>query len=292
MKSVQESMPVDFVPDGAQEQEDSRTELQKVMGEVLPLFDLDDETFAAAVTDFVDHRVGLLSKNAEDKELGLIGTDKFIGPRTPMYLAYGIFGGREYYLDDQEAYTASFASVRAFYKKLAEKMPPEKAYVNAVIKGSNLGQIQYFEGHRGNNDKRQAVTGDIVSEDVPDASIRDFKGFAACLERAGVTHNTLLIFGVDSVMESGNLKTSHEDGQQTEEVHAFIAVTYPSGKRVVFDPTNPSFTENFQTNQLTAQASLFPIAEDGHSASGTVRHVNIDEDGQETTKQFRLDYSF
>lgn len=268
----------------------------EVMAKVLPMFELGDEAFKLAVSEFVNKRVNELSVDAETKYVGYTGggTEKFIGPHTPMMLSPLLT--REYYLDDNAAYVASFEYVRQTYRKFLARHPenPDKAYINAVLQGANLGQATYFESWYSTNlGARLDVSADIVSEEVPEVSVADFKRIAACQERAGVAHNTLKIFGLSSRFEAGSVSVQNEEGGVYSEEHAFVSVKNIDGSKVIFDPTNPKYIKNKEGDIVNATASLYKMEDASASAfTGNLTESTRTDDGTNETRNREVTFTF
>jgi hypothetical protein len=267
-----------------------------IMAEVLPMFELDDVTFNQVVSDFVEKRVADLSTDAETNYVGFSGggTSKFIGPDTPMLLSNLM--SRDYFLDDNAAYTASFGYIRSYYKKLLAKHPdnPDKAYINAVLQGANMGQASYFETWYGvDANARLDLAADIVSEDVDRASIADFKRVAMCQERAGVAHDTLQILGLQSRFEAGTIEVKNEDGSTKSEEHAFVSVRNIDGTKVIFDPTNPKVIKNEDGLIVNATAAIYKM-EDANAQTfiGELTESTKTDQGTVESRRREVTYTF
>jgi len=215
--------------------------LHAAMTEVIPILDMEDaESRRYTASAYIDRRVQELAQTDNGKPVGFAhgGTETFIGPQTAMIGA--ALMDKPYYLDDPKAYEAAVPTIKAGYDYYQDKLTPEKAYINAVIAGANYGQAVYFESYVGDLARRGAVSGDFIDEDAKEAnSIADYKRVAVCQERAGVAHDTLLIFGVTSRLEGGYLESTDKDGSKQSEAHAFLVVTTHEGEQFIFDPTNP-----------------------------------------------------
>ncbi len=230
------------------------------MTEVQPLLESPNGAEASeAAADYAAERAVELSTEDSNKPIDRDagGTDRFIGPEAPLSMATL---GNAYHMDDPSAYEAAFAGIRSTYAQLREKMPPEQAYLNAVIAGVNHGQAYYFRSYLGQDKSRFAASLDIIDDDevVKGAtSIADYKDNALCLERAAVAHNSAHIYGVDTSLHIGRLTTTTEDGEASDEAHAFLVVPGIDGREFIFDPTNPIVIRNEDGTIAAARPSLY-----------------------------------
>lgn len=241
-------------------------ELRNAMNEVVPMFEIDQEQAeTAAVSDYVQRRMGELSESDPGEAIGLVsgGTDKFIAPDTPMIMS--ALMSKPYYLNDPGAYEKAFPYIKRSYEGMVTSLSPERAYLNAVLNGVNFGQIQYFGSIAGDIDHRMAVAADFITDDdaeeVP-VSIADFNTSAMCQERAGIAHNGLLIYGVESKFEVGSLGVKKDDGTVESEPHAFLTITGTSGNRSIYDPTNPILIKDETGEVVSVRPAFWKLSPD------------------------------
>lgn len=275
---------------------DSLELLHAQMAEAIPMFEAEDEIFNEWVSEYVSKRSTELSKASKVGAVDIAsgGTNDFIGPETPMRAGL-LLGGRPYYLNDTKAYEASFATVRNWYNGLKSKLPPEQAYLNAVVRGANVGQALYFESIFGDAQKRMLALGDIINDDEPESlSISDYKGAAQCLERAGITHNTLKIFGIDSTLEVGKIEKTDEPGTTLAESHAFLTVVSPTGNKYIFDPTNPVVTWSPDHKKAELKPAMYKLDDpNALTYDATLQEFSRTPEGQvEATKHHEIKYTF
>lgn len=282
------TVPIESSPTHREFAEQRRT----IMERVLPILELEGEEFDNAVTAFVTARIDELPKHSSTPSISMVhgGTSEFIGPETAM-VASGIMT-RPYYLDDPKAYEASFSYVKKYYEQFKSKLPADRAYLNAVIAGTNYGQAQYFETYAGDPAARLRAMADIIDDDVPESSsIADFKKIAVCQERAGVVHNTLLILGIDSKFETGYMSVENEDGTVDREAHAFLTATNSAGERVLFDPTNPILIKDESGNVVSIAPTHFKMNDTtGMEVDGDIKERTIVDGKQEVTRSRRVTY--
>jgi hypothetical protein len=275
--------------------------LHSAMGEILPLLENENEAEAVqAAKEYVARRAQELSASDPGKLVGKgtdggHGTRTFIGPDTSLSMT--AMGGT-YHLDDLAAYEAAFLGVRANYAKLRDKMPPDKAYLNAVVSGANYGQAAYFEGYFGNDRARRTSALDIIDDDAEGGvvqgptSIAGYKGMPLCLERSAVTHDTLLIYGVDSKLHAGHIDNTAEDGTVTGEDHAFLTFPDTTGNEHILDPTNPVVAWNQDGTVAVANPAIYKCAPGADRQAVELKEYNI-VDGQAVPKNVhKLTYTF
>lgn len=265
-----------------------------VAAEVTPLFELDETTAVEAFHDFVARRIDELSVGEQQTSVGAAkgGTDEFIRPQTEMILSELL--SRPYHMDDPSAYETAFPQIRNLYKQYVEKMSPEKSYLNAVIQGANFAQAVYFGSVVGNPHKRSEVSDDIVSDDpLPETfSIADFEHGAMCQERAGVVHNTLHIFGVESSFVAGDLSVNHEDGSTNSEPHAFLVITGSEGQKYILDPTNPVVYKDEEGQIKTFTPALYKLERGSEGRQHvTLAEFTLIDGAPQQSKTQKLTYS-
>ncbi|MDB5168647.1 MAG: hypothetical protein JWO41_3 [Candidatus Saccharibacteria bacterium] len=233
--------------------------LQASMADILPLFELDAETGAAAFHDYITQKSTELAVEDGGKTIsaGSGGTDTFIGPETNLLIGTMY---RDFRMDDPKAYEASLSFIKQQFNDLKDKMPHDRAYMNAVIAGATVGQVDYFGSVGGSAEKMAKISADLISEDVaPYVSISEYGQAAMCNQRSAVVHNTLHLFGVGSRLELGNLGTINPDGSVTQEQHAFLTIQNSKGQRVIFDPTNPIAYRNEEGVATWVKPALYPV---------------------------------
>jgi len=263
---------------------ETSTTLETIMSEAVPILELGDDDFEKAVNEFVAHRIDELSGGSSELNVGLINgaTDEFIDAEIPMFRSGQ--KSREYFLDDNEAYTASFKYVRALFKHfLSQGLEKKRAYLTAVIHGTNSGQVAYFESYFGNEKKLDEITHEFMTDDdTPEEriSIADLKGAGVCLERASITHNALKIFGINSRLETGRISVVNEDGSVATEQHAFITFEGLDGKKMIYDPTNPKVIKDSSGVIVGTRPSLYPVLEEGSIVTGNIIEFTKNDDGQ------------
>jgi hypothetical protein len=263
--------------------------------EAISLLEQGADTAAMAV--FLDRRTTELSLPAAETGVGSgsKGTDKFIGPEVNVELHYQPYLDRPHRLDDPQAYLASVPRIAEQFRQLQQRhpdMPREKAYLNAVLRGVNRGQIDYFESIWGNARGQKALMRDFFDADgelAPPASIAEFKRVARCQERAEVVHNTLLLFGIPSKLEIGTLRIRDAAGQRSEERHAFVITQDSSGNELLFDPTNPKLTKNEAGDIIEAEPSIQKLQLDENNQQTVVLPEYVFADGnRQKTKTTEL----
>jgi len=260
-----------------------RSELETAMEQVLPMLELGPEDMGPAVSSYVELRMAELSLETDQRGLGQGGhTEKFISPDVVM-VPSAI--ERSFLLDDPAAYEAAFPYIASTYNELSQNMPADRAYVNAALSATNYGSAVYFESYAGDLSARRAVTGDTIDDDSPYYnSIADYKRVAFCVERASVSHNTLLILGVSSEYMNGALGVQAEGGEFETEQHAFIVFPSPSGQKFIYDPTNPRVYRD-ETGQITGIQPAFyrlDLNEQGQQQVTLKEYTIVDGEPQES----------
>lgn len=269
--------------------------LQNAMAEVVPLFALVEADSTAAVSDYVTRREAELSQTDRRDSISILqgGTDTYIAPETAMIMS--VMFAKPYYLDDKRAYEAAFPYIRSAYGVLREQLPENRAYLNAVIEGVNTGQAMYFGSIAGDPRQRMMLAADIISdedEDIAPLSVAEFKTSAMCMERAGVAHNGLLVFGVASNFEAGELGVKSDDGSVDTEAHAFLTITGTEGKRYIYDPTNPILVKNEDGGVIAIKPALYPLDTDENGQQEVQLREFTVRDGQtQETRSRTLVYS-
>jgi hypothetical protein len=238
-------------------------ELSQIKEQVKPLLALQGKEAASAANDFVRQRVAELSDASHTIAVGnsYPDTDEFIPPEAKSVAAS--FFDKPYHFDDLEAYTAALPAIQRVYGELkATTADDDQAYLNAVVHGANEGQVVYFGSYHGDTEARAQIVQDTIEYDNPTPaplSVANLKGVAECQERAGVAHNTLQIFGVDSTFHAGTLTDTDAEGVQHTGTHAFLTFTNTVGEQYIFDPTNPVLVRNENEVVIVARPALYKL---------------------------------
>lgn len=271
-----------------------------IQSRVLGLLELPQDEFAASTESFVSSRMQELSTVPSLGSFSLLSSEPvkdFIQPETAMVAS--VLLSKPYHLDDPKAYEASFNWVKQLYARkfaVSSEVEPEKALLNAAVEAVQIGQVQYFGSYVGDAQKRAMAVADILDDDASDSeSVACFGSSAMCLERASVAHNTLKILGIDSSLVHGTVSDLSEDGTTiSSEVHAWVVLRTPTGKRVQFDPTNPILHKNDAGAITWCGPNLKTLDEDTFKGVDVILHeAHTNPDGtQELVKTHQLHYTY
>lgn len=109
--------------------------------------------------------------------------------------------------------------------------------------------------------------------------LAEFKGIAQCAERAAVANNLLEFAGMETTYITGKIHS--ED--KSPELHAYLILTGNSGKKYIYDPTNPFMIFSAEDHRLVqTQPAIHPGAEpvlEGGSMESTLLEYETDEEG-------------
>lgn len=229
------------------------------MVEIVPILDQSPDVAAGAFHDYASVKACELAATGPgtsiDKYNG--GTDSFIGSDTEITIGTMF---KSFFMDDPKAYEAALPYVQSTFKSLEGRMDPERAYLNAVLAGAQIGEVQYFGSYVGDIRKMMGVAGDFIDDDTDERlSVAEFGSGAMCRQRAAVVHNTLKLFGVSSRLELGNLAHITEDGTANTEQHAFLTFENTRGERYILDPTNPIVHRNDDGQITWAKPAFYPL---------------------------------
>src|SRR5580704_5828618 len=139
--------------------------LHSAMAEVVPMFATGEVEAAEAVHDYVNRRVSELSPTDDGTAVSVLrgGKSAFIAPETEMIMS-ALFS-KPYFLDDNGAYEVAFPYIQSYYEDLQAKLPPDRAYMNAIINGINYGQMRYFGSITGDPRRRLEVAADFILDE-------------------------------------------------------------------------------------------------------------------------------
>ncbi|HPR09360.1 hypothetical protein KDA06_03380 [Candidatus Saccharibacteria bacterium] len=240
-----------------------------VQARVLELFGLAEGDFEPQVTKFVASRVAELSQDSPGTSIGMgfEREDGFIAADRPMVLSK--LHSRPYKMDDPSAYTASFKWLKLQYSLLKQSRTTyddERLLIDAALRATQIGQVEYFGSYTGNETRRMVAVADLIGKDIPPSeSIAVFGSSAMCKERAAVVHNTLKIIGVDSSFMVGNLHVVSLDKQMVEDQpHAWVVVRPKTGGVYQYDPTNPILHIDADGEPTWADPNVKPLDANWH----------------------------
>lgn len=251
---------------------------------LLLLLDLDVEQFDAGKEEFLRSRLAELSASATCEGISSFdgGFCGFVGPDNRVYAQAGGVGIR---LDDDEPYNIALDELRTRYYEIRDKLPPERALLNASLMAAQRAEVKYFGNvfsGSGADYQREMLVGDYM-DDVEDRSISEFKGIAKCAERAFVSNNILQVFGQEPSVEIGHLRMG--DGADT--LHAYLLVEDSEGGKRLFDPQNPTVMINQDGHITDIVPTIYPAdalaPSDGSQPAAIVvmhRTIRVDEQGQ------------
>lgn len=273
-------------------------ELHEVMSRIVPIFELSDEEFEEALPEFVAERMTELADGASTEVMTAQtkGTEEFIVPERPQQIM-GIMT-KPFLMDDPELYIKLIEWTRKQYRDLQAANPgfdEEKKYVNAAIRGTQVGQWAYFGSYAGSMKKLIQASADIISDEgdiSPYVSIAEIGGGAVCHQRAAAVHNTLRILGIDSKFATGTLSQVVEGVSGESELHAYVVISR-NGKRILYDPTNPVAYKKEGETVTWLAPKLTEIPADTHELDVELPEVTITSDGaQENQLAHHLRYTF
>lgn len=271
--------------------------VRDIQAEVLAIFELPETDFGSAVSAFVATRMEeLKTNNLGAIDLDTTRVDDFITPEVEMIPSRY---SRPYHMDDPRAYEVSFKRVKQQFEAIAKGNPDfevDRIFLNAAIRGTQIGQVDYFGSYVGHMRNRLGLVADVMDVDLPEReSIAIFGPNAVCQERAAVVHNTLKIMGIDSRFIVGDLGTAQSDNQTGKsESHAWIVIKSRSGKFSQFDPTNPIIYKNSDGNPIWCDPNIKVLSGGEESDVGVVlKEMSINEDGSRTSSdKCRLHYTY
>jgi hypothetical protein len=145
--------------------------VRDIQAEVLAIFELPETDFDSAVSAFVATRMKeLRTDNKDSIGMGTTRVDEFITLERPMILS--AIQSRPYHMDDPRAYETAFKWVRQRYEAITERRPDfeiDKRFVSAAVRGTQIGQVEYFGSYVGNARRRLTVVADIIDDDLPES---------------------------------------------------------------------------------------------------------------------------
>lgn len=242
----------------------------------MELFALDDEAFEQRLPEFIQSRVAELESSGPQ---GIVrdtspSFDSYIHAETALHPAEDVLGILPFNIDDTTPYSLALRASRMWYKHLsAQGLHPEKALLNAAIKGSFAGQAEYFGSIYGDTMKRLDRLDEDNNSDDRVVSVAKIGDAAMCMERAAVTHNALLVMGVPNKYCVGKLSCSY-DGRVKTEGHAYLEVIGTKGARLIYDPTHPKIEKNGEKE--FARPGVFPVDTDYQGADTIHMTTNVD----------------
>ena len=245
-------------------------DLHEVIAQAIALFEMSDDEFEDAASAFVVKRMAELSNGASTEFMTnkTKGTEDFIVPERPQEIT-GIMT-KSFLMDDPELYVKEISWVRHQFKELQSSNPEfteDKTYMNAALRGTLVGQWEYFGSYVGDKNKLVRATADILDDEdglvSGYVSIADIGAGAICQQRGSAVHNALRILGINSKFETGDLSEISGNKVNEPERHAYVVITR-GGKRLLFDPTNPILTikEDEGVTWLSPQIAEIPEGAD------------------------------
>lgn len=253
------------------------------------LFNLPDDRFQEELPNFVTSRIAVLAEGTSRSTVtyDTCSFTDFIAPDRPIFPADDVLDQKPFVLDDPSAYELILSQVRTEYAKMVQKSAPDRALINAALKGSFYGQAKYFGSYKYDGGPRLDRIEKGEESSTPGAtSVRVIGGAAQCAERAAVAHNGLLMVGVSSKYCIGRLEKYNNGGQKVAmEAHAFLEVLGSDGSTVLYDPSNPKITQYPEKGELIARPNvqkIDPLAGENSYTLDWVRSV-VTEDKVETT---------
>lgn len=248
-------------------------------GGAIELFSLTDEEFEQRLPGFIQKRVTDLESSVTVSSIDDTSHsfDSYIHSETSLHPAEDVIGVLPFKVDDTSGYVLAVRASRTWYKHLIEQgMPSEKALLNAALRGSFAGQVEYFGsiyGHTMNRLHRLDEGNNPGSGVVSVAKIGDS---AMCMERAAVVHNALMVMGVPSKYCIGKLSHSY-DGRVKTEGHAYLEVIGTDGTRLIYDPTHPKIEKKGATE--FAKPGIFPVGRDYDGRDVIRMYMTITDEG-------------
>ncbi|HEV7453703.1 MAG TPA: hypothetical protein VGO07_00420 [Candidatus Saccharimonadales bacterium] len=246
-----------------------------VQEQVTTVLTLDDTEFAAQRDDFIAERLAAIQPTEPVPErFGFLeGTHQGFLTEETALIPQGT-SGSTIILDDPGIYAPALDWGKEIYGRLIKQgKEPDVAYRTAAVYAAQFAQQDYFGNVHNSSEasaerERMVWEGVILGSEGQTYSIADFKGRAACMERAAVANNVMQFYGFSPVLEVGEMQY----GDNPRELHAWLTIKNSQGLEMAFDVTNPHLSL-LPDGALQTKPALYPVNPTASTRTMTVTGV-------------------